>query len=152
MTIRVFSKNLRAAARGQAAAEFATVLMLLLILTFAIIQMGQLVLTYNTVCEAAREGARAAIIHGEGTGTSKTISTEKTSIEDAAVAAALGLGLSASDVTVSFPTDSKVPSGIDAEVVVTYNYPFKLFSFLLPSGAKNPSFTLTATSQMPVSQ
>lgn len=152
MSIRRFSRNLRAAARGQAAAEFATVLMLLLMLTFAIIQMGQLVLTYNTVCEAAREGARAAIVHGEGTGSAKTIDTEKSSIEDAAVTAALGLGLSAADVTVSFPTDNKVPSGIDAEVVVSYNYPFKLFSFLLPTGAKNPSLTLTATSQMPVSQ
>jgi Flp pilus assembly protein TadG len=152
MSIRMSSRHLRVAAHGQAAAEFATVLMLFLILTFAIIQMAELVLAYNTVCEAAREGARAAIVHGEGTGSTKTVNTEKSSIEDAAVAAALGLGLSASDVTVSFPTDNKVPSGIDAEVVVTYTYPFKLFSFLLPSGAKNPSLILTATSQMPVSQ
>jgi hypothetical protein len=65
--------------------------------------------------------------------------------------AATNLGLSTADVTVTFPTDNKIPSGIDAKVVITYPYPFKLFSFILPKGANN-TFTLTGTSQMPVSQ
>ncbi|MFZ0658862.1 MAG: TadE/TadG family type IV pilus assembly protein [Candidatus Binataceae bacterium] len=151
MTLRIAPKILRAYARGQSMTEFAGVALLFLILSFGIMQVSELVFAYNTVCEAAREGTRAAIVHGEGTGSANTISADKSAIQTAAMTAATNLGLSTADVTVTFPTDNKIPSGIDAKVVITYPYPFKLFSFILPKGANN-TFTLTGTSQMPVSQ
>jgi len=57
--------------RGQDLAEFAFILPLLLLLTLGIIQFGILVWNYNTISNAAREGARYGIVHpftdGDGT-------------------------------------------------------------------------------------
>jgi len=48
--------------RGQDLVEFAIVLPVLLLLTLGIIQFGILIWNYNTVSNAAREGARYAIV------------------------------------------------------------------------------------------
>lgn len=129
---------------GQALVEFAVVGTLFFALMLGIMQMAELIFSYNTISDAAREATRAAIVHGE------TSSLDST-IQQVAINAAPSLNLTAGDVAVSFPTDVNVPSGIDAKVVITYVSPIKLVALLLP-GHHTPSFTLTATSQMPVSQ
>jgi hypothetical protein len=48
---------------GQALAEFALVIPLFLILLFAIFDLGRAVFTYNSITNAAREGARLAIVN-----------------------------------------------------------------------------------------
>ncbi len=132
--------------RGQTFTEFALVAGVFFMLLFGIIEMGLAVMTYNTICEAAREAARSAIIHGNGTGTTTVVSTDETNAQDVAIAAAPGLNLTASDVTVTFPTDSAVPSGIDVKVVISYPYTISV------PGVESYSVHLTGTSQMPVSQ
>lgn len=129
---------------GQALVEFAVVGTLFFALMLGIMQMAELIFSYNTISDAAREATRAAIVHGE------TSSFDST-IQQVAINAAPSLHLTTGDVAVSFPTDVNVPSGIDAKVVITYVSPIKLVALLLP-GHVTPSFTLTATSQMPVSQ
>ena len=47
---------------GQDIIEYALILPFLLLLTFSIIEGGWLIFRYNTVANAAREGARAGII------------------------------------------------------------------------------------------
>jgi Flp pilus assembly protein TadG len=47
---------------GQELVEFALILPLLLLLCFGIIEVGRLMLSYNTVANAAREGARHGIV------------------------------------------------------------------------------------------
>ncbi len=47
---------------GQELVEFALVLPLLLVLVFGIVDFSVAVFDYNTVANAAREGARAAIL------------------------------------------------------------------------------------------
>ncbi|MGH7779771.1 MAG: TadE/TadG family type IV pilus assembly protein [Candidatus Binataceae bacterium] len=130
---------------GQTLVEFAMVATVFFALLFGIMQMAELVFSYNTICDAAREATRAAIVHG---GSSALDST----IQQAAINAAPSLNLTTSNVQVSFPADVNVPSGIDAKVVITYTSPIKLLAFLLPRGQAAPTFKLTATSQMPVSQ
>lgn len=51
------------AARGQALLEFALVLPVLLVALLGLIDVGRLVFTYNSVSEAARTGARVAIVN-----------------------------------------------------------------------------------------
>lgn len=49
--------------RGQALAEFALVLPVVLLLIFGLIDLGRAVFLANSVTNAAREGARFAIVH-----------------------------------------------------------------------------------------
>src|SRR6185295_18346888 len=48
---------------GQSLAEFALVLPIFLVLFFAIFDLGSAVFTYNSLTNAAREGARLAIVN-----------------------------------------------------------------------------------------
>lgn len=57
---------------GQDIIEYALILPFLLLLTLSIIEGGWLVFRYNTVANAAREGARAGIVPGVSTGDVKT--------------------------------------------------------------------------------
>ena len=60
--------------RGQALVEFAVCIVLLLALIFAVIEFGRLMLVYTTIGNAARIGARYAIVHaGDSTGTQTVV-------------------------------------------------------------------------------
>lgn len=50
--------------RGQTLVEFALVAFMTVILLFSIVEIGRMVLVYTTVANAARAGARYAIVHG----------------------------------------------------------------------------------------
>src|SRR5271168_534088 len=54
---------LRGRPSGQSMVDFAWVSFAFFVLLFGIVQMGIAVYRYNTVCEAAREAARYAIVH-----------------------------------------------------------------------------------------
>jgi len=105
----------------------------------AIMFMAEVVLGYNSLCSAARLAARYASVHGSS-------SSNASSIQAVAIAAAPDLNLTTSNVAVTFPTDTKVPSQLDAKVVMTYNY-----SVHIPF-MSTQTFPFTVTSQMPVSQ
>ncbi|HYB92010.1 MAG TPA: TadE/TadG family type IV pilus assembly protein [Candidatus Binataceae bacterium] len=139
---------------GQAAAEFALVISVFLLATFAVTQLASAVLAYNTICSAARVAVRYAIVHGEGTGSASTIAAQESAVQQAAINAAPQLSLTTSNVAVSFPADTAVPSQLDAKVVITYNYKINVPSFSASHIITfSPiTFPLTATSQMPVSQ
>jgi Flp pilus assembly protein TadG len=53
---------------GQAQTEFALVLPLLLLLIFGIIELGRVVFIYNSLADAARQGARVAAVNQRDTG------------------------------------------------------------------------------------
>lgn len=55
-------KHARRAEEGQDIVEYMLILPFLLLLTFTIIEAGWLVFRYNSIANAAREGARAGII------------------------------------------------------------------------------------------
>jgi Flp pilus assembly protein TadG len=124
---------------GQALTEFGLAASTLLLALFSIMNMSAAVLGYNTICHAAHEAVRSAIVHGS------TIS-DASAIQAVAINAAADLNLTDSDVTVTFPTDTSVPSQLDAKVVITYDFTVNI-PFRSPI-----TFPLTATAQMPVSQ
>jgi Flp pilus assembly protein TadG len=62
----------RNSARGQAAVEFALVIVLLMALVLSMIELILLMHTYNTVANAAKEGVRYAIVHGSQNSTPST--------------------------------------------------------------------------------
>ena len=127
---------------GQALVEFAIVASVFLLTLFAIMSLGLGVYKYNTLCSAAREAVRYAIVHGP---TSVSPSTTA-QIQQVAINQAPGLNLKTSDITVSFPADPNNSAQKDAQVKISYNYsppiPFM----------RRVTLTLTSTAQMLVSQ
>ena len=53
----------RSKGTGQSLAEFALVLPIFLVLFFAVIDLGSAIFTFNSLTNAAREGARLAIVN-----------------------------------------------------------------------------------------
>jgi len=126
---------------GQALVEFALVATCFLLLIFSVMLMAQAVYTYNNVCAAAREAVRYAIVHRPITNVNTFTDAD---IKQVAVNYAPFLSLS--DVTVTWPADSKLTSQYDAKVVVSHNYSLNIP--FMPAA----SLTLSSTSQMLVSQ
>jgi Flp pilus assembly protein TadG len=50
--------------RGQAAVEFALIVVFLMLLIVGFIEMIMLINTYNVIADAAKEGVRYAVVHG----------------------------------------------------------------------------------------
>jgi Flp pilus assembly protein TadG len=127
---------------GQTLMEFAVVATIFLVLMFAIMQMALIVYNYNTVCAAAREAVRYAIVHSPASGNPATTAQ----IQQVAINNAVGLNAAQLNVTVSWPADAELPLQEDAQVKVSYQYPLNI-PFLAPA-----TMTLASTSQMLVSQ
>lgn len=63
MSIQHRTNRSRARGRGQALVEFALVIPIFLLLMVALFDLGRAVFAYNTLTNAAREGARIAIVN-----------------------------------------------------------------------------------------
>ncbi len=124
---------------GQSLVEFTLVLPMLLILLFAIVDMGRAFYTWNQVANAAREGARTAAVQSD------------TATINAAVTSAMG------SLTTTSPTLTRTYTNVQAAkgntVTVKLDYKFKYVTPLSPllqlvggSAIANP--TLSSTSAM----
>jgi len=119
---RFFSiaRRFRRNERGQALVEFALVVPLLLIMVMAIIDFGRAWNLHQTITDAAREGARQAVISNAVT-------------QDSAVAIVAGVirasGFDPGLATVGFPDGFK--QGRGEQTTVTIEMPYR-FGFLAP--------------------
>ena len=137
--------------RGATAVEFALLLPLLVLLIFGMIDFGRAINAQITITQAAREGARVLALPG-GT----TVGSDgQPAYVDRAVAAGIGLGLGASNITDLPDTNPTTPltgcpagsgsTGDDAVVKVTYT-----FRFITPvASIFGATKTLTAEGVMP---
>jgi Flp pilus assembly protein TadG len=97
---------------GQDIVEYALILPFLLLLTFMIIEGGWLIFRYNTVANAAREGARAGIIPVSAT-------CNQTCVQNKVVAAATALTTGLDPARLGTPT--VVFTAATVQVTVNYN-------------------------------
>jgi Flp pilus assembly protein TadG len=89
--------------RGQTLVEFALVFPLLVLMIFGIVDAGRLVYTYNTVAQAARDGARVAIVNQSTSGTNTCDTTAATAYSvGCAISSATAVGLTAGNVSVVY--------------------------------------------------
>jgi Flp pilus assembly protein TadG len=109
--------------RGQTLAEFALVLPLLAMLLFGIIQFGVVFNNYVTLTDAARAGARKAVV-------SRHLSGRVTVTKAAVKSSASGLDLNDDQITVN----SAWTPGSDVTVSVSYPYSIDLIGFVVKSG------------------
>jgi len=98
---------------GQALLEFALVLPFLTLAVFGIFDLGWAVYANNTLADAAREGARMAIV--------QTKTDNDTAIRQHVKASAQGLGLTDSQITI-LPSFSSRTFGNPITVTVSYTY------------------------------
>lgn len=107
----------RARERGQALVEFALIFPVFILLLFGILDLGRAIYAYNTVADAAREGARVAIVNQIQT--SPDCAQDRPiqnplaphwSIKTCAAQSAISLGIQATDVTVSYAAPSISPT------------------------------------------
>ncbi len=135
--------------RGQTVVEFALAGTVLLSLMFGIIDFGRALFTYNVVTNAARIGSRYAIVHGSSC-TLAICPANSAAIQTYVLSKVTGLNPSDLSVTARWTTGSgcndPLFQGPNCIVTVTATYPFKLVMSL------NRSWTMTATSQMVISQ
>jgi Flp pilus assembly protein TadG len=155
------SRGRRRGQRGQSLVEFAFVLPIIILVIAAFIEIGRAVFAYNTIANAARQGARVAAVNQL---VDTTDCDESRPIEDpyephwsirgCALTAASALGITYSNVTISYappPSTTLACSptlhvGCIAAITVTYDYsvstPF--LNWVIRS------FTMSQTSEMPI--
>jgi hypothetical protein len=118
----------RGQTRGQTMVEFSVVAFLLCLLLLAVIEIGRMVLVYTTVANAARAGARYAIVHGgsrtgagvdgpsgPGANPAQVVSVVKNFASAGLLSGALLI------ITIAYPSGSNAP-GQTVNVTVTYPY------------------------------
>ena len=107
--------------RGQALVEFALILPVLLVLIFAIIDWGYYLFVTISVNHATRAGVRKAAMNN----------VTRTQIKDVVAGSAVGVVVSASDVTITtVSADASIPGG-PPTVQVQTNLTHKFFAPML---------------------
>lgn len=129
----------RRTGRGAAAVEFALVLPLLLMLVFGIVDFGRLFFAQVSVTQAAREGARLAAL-------APALGYSNGTIQTRTAAAATGLGLTASAVTV---TSCAAGDTQTKDAVVTVKYTLNFSTPMTGLVGLPASKVLTGTGHMP---
>jgi Flp pilus assembly protein TadG len=151
----------RRGARGQSLVEFALVLPIIVLLIAGFVEIGRAVFAYNTIANAARQGARVAAVNqlADVTDCDETRPIEDPyephwSIRGCAIAAAAPLGISTANLAVSYaapPSTSLSCSptlhvGCIAAITVTYDYSVSTPFVRMLIGP----ITMTQTSEMPI--
>jgi Flp pilus assembly protein TadG len=123
--------------RGQTAVEFALVAPIMIVLVLGIMQFGVAFHNYVTITDAARAGARQAII-------ARLAGGDFTAAQQAVRTAAGGLDQSSLLVTVDDPT----PTTAGSTVTVTASYPYSISIPLLGLTVVNGNLNATAKEQL----
>jgi len=126
--------------RGVAAVEGAIVLSVFLLILFGMLDLGLLLLDYNTLCEATRRLARTAIVHGQMAAPAQTFwgpeAVSGTAADGTEYATALSpelatFNLSNVNYSIQWPAGTNRPDD-PVQVTVTYQYP-PIIPYLLGS-------------------
>jgi Flp pilus assembly protein TadG len=141
------------ASRGQALVEFALILPVFLLIVFGLIDGGRLVFTYNTVSNAARSGARVAIVNQSTTGTSTCDTTSPTAwATGCALQTGGAAGTKAADVQVTYRDAADAgpctPLAIGCLAVVTVTGHYTAITPII--GQIIGPVAITSTSKIPI--
>jgi Flp pilus assembly protein TadG len=116
--------------RGQTMTEFTLILPILCLLLFGVIQFGIVFNNYVTVTDAARAGARKAVV-------SRTAMSPSAITENAVRSSAATLDQSKLAVTVA----TSWTQGTDVTVTAAYPYEISLLGLIVKSGTLHASTT-----------
>lgn len=139
---------LRRYSRGQALVEFALVLPLLAVLLFAILEFARVWNAKQLLTDAAREGARMAVV-----GDPSITDTSQVNPSIRAIVARGGFDTRSAALQITYPDGFKGPSGQITSVQVDFPYRWKVLPGLvrlMTFGAVGlpPTLNLQATARM----
>jgi Flp pilus assembly protein TadG len=123
--------------RGSALVEFAVVCFLLMMVLMGVVEIARLLLVYNTISNAARVGARFAVVHGSDN--SASVSTIQGVVNG--YLGAGGVNTTTASVYVNYP-DTGSCTAPGCRVTVSVSYPYDPFTSYFPI-----SVSLGSTSQ-----
>jgi len=104
--------------QGQTLVEFALVLPLLLLLLLGIAEFAIVVLSYNTLADAARQGARYGIIHPDDVAAIEAVARDATAwLDQDALTFTINSDMTAQTVSVQAEYDLNFISGVIIEAV-----------------------------------
>ena len=131
-------------AAGASLAEFALVLPLILLLMLGLFDGGRAVINFTTLTNAARAGARVAVVNQSN---DASCSGERT-FKCAAADVAISMGIAPASIPDLVVTGSDCASTGSCTVTVTLSYPMQMVTPVV--GALIGPFTLTASTTMPM--
>ena len=149
---------------GQGLVEFALVFPVIMLLLFGVFDIGRAVFAYNTITDAARHGARVAVVNQIAPAATVTQCDENMPVENVttptwspracAAAIAKPLGIQPGDITVSYSTPAgssmgcTTPLNVGCIAKVTVRYSWTPVTPVV--GNLVGPITMSSTSQMPV--
>ena len=137
---------------GQGLVEFALVLPLFLLLVFGILDLGLAVFSYNSITNAAREGARLAIVNQD----SAKVTTKATSQARVAGAPTVTVAYyqanddGTPDTTTTCPIGASTYIGVGCLAVVTFSGSYTPITPFIGRVLFKNGVTFTAKSILPV--
>jgi len=140
----LFARRRRRRGRGQALVEFALVFPLLMLLVFALIDLGRVVYAHNAIAEAAREAARWGSVQARS-------ATDIAGIEAHAVAFTTGVSGVSATATCIRPGTVVLPCAqndtLEVEVATSLELITPFIAQLMNAAGVNP-FELSSTAQV----
>lgn len=138
-------KNFKQDDRGAALVEYAIGATIFIMAVFAVLEFGRAVWAHNALTDAARRGARYAVLHMPTGGEDTNIKNLVVYGNTAGGTQPLLPGLSTANVQVSRTTDFSVNSGTATVSITGYEFEFVLP--MLPKKITMPSYSTTLTGE-----
>jgi len=134
--------------KGTSMAEFAVVALVFFMIIFGIIEFGRLLYTHNALTDAARRGARYAVVNAQSTTcVTNVVIYGETHITPGTcdpTGPALINGLTSANVTVVYPGFG---TNLGTATVTIHDYNFNLSIPLLRRTLAMPAYTTTLTGE-----
>ena len=138
-------KNFKQDEKGSTLVEYAIGATVFVIAVFAVLEFGRALWAHNALTDAARQGARYAVLHQSG-------GAEDTNIKNLVVYGSTGggakpivPGLSTTNVQINRTGDFSVNSGTATVKITGYQFQFVLP--FMPSSIKMPEYATTLTGE-----
>lgn len=128
--------------RGQGLVEFALIFPVMIVVLIAVFDLGRLVFAYNNITNAARTAVRVAMVD-----------QTTPNAQNAGIRQATSLGLTNSDVTVTYRTSDlsaacPTPKTLDCIAVITITYQWQAMTPII--GTIVGPMTITTVSKQPI--
>ena len=119
--------------RGSSLIEFALISFMFVMVLAGVVEMGRMVLVYNTIANAAREGTRYAIVHGADQTVSPSGPGNVTAVQTVVknFASAGLVDTSKLTITVAYPNGNTAGSLVSVKVTYPYDPFVNYFSSML---------------------
>ena len=138
-------KNFKHDERGSTLVEYAIGATVFIMAIFAVLEFGRALWAHNALTDAARRGARYAVLHRSNSGEDANIKNLVVYGNVAGGTTPLLPGLTTANVTVSRSSDFSVNSGTATVSITGYEFQFVLP--MLPKKIAMPHYSTTLTGE-----